>query len=360
MLTGWKARLGQSRISLVLQLLVVFTLIVSSLNALLGSAVENKRAELNSLHPQWSSLQSFASPQRLSQQNAAPFYAAAVELCSAPARLGKAEIEQLFSFSNSPNQNAGLLARSVANHPAEAARLMTTFQPMFTLLDMAHQRNGCDFGIRHDLGYQAKSPDYLAMRQLFRALDVRSALQLNAHDWPAFSAGVAQQARWLRRLDGGPTIIGYFIRQSGVYLMLGVLEGAPADALDLNARNELQLLTQQLKEDWNRARVEERLCAEQAFDALRSGGKEASAVRIYGYDAGLFGQACRVIGGKTLLYVDELAFLHFWGRQLQDPHLAPPSWLSWFVIAHELTPNLDKGATHTEQTWKRLDALLAR
>ena len=49
MSTGWKARLGQNRISLVLQLLVLFTLIISSLNALLSTAVAQKRAELAAL-----------------------------------------------------------------------------------------------------------------------------------------------------------------------------------------------------------------------------------------------------------------------------------------------------------------------
>lgn len=339
-----KFSLTSNRVTLVLCLLVVFTLLHSLLVGALQTAVQRKLSYWKD-GPQ--NLAAFSRPLRNPMDNAAPYYRAAWELCMRGPQT--APLETLV-------QDGKVLAAVRAN-PQVAQEVVTTFQPALELLERAYDRKECSYDIRYTLGMSAPAPNFLAIRTLCRAAAVKTALEHSRQDWAAMSTTAQHTLRFLRTLEPDHTLIGVMIRVACLSQLADALQGAPKDQLSRAFLLELQLTHDGLDAQFQRALAGERLMAVQLYDQLLAGSAtlRGTLQSKDGDGEGLQGIVYR-LGGQPLLLIDELAYLNV--RQKQELDLNADVSPGPFAVATMLTFRAGKAQQRVQELRARLGTLL--
>ncbi len=295
------------------------------------------------------------NPPRVSWQNAAPYYLAAIETCRQGPPLGYTD-----SVEDNLRVHRDLVRQSLAERGAA-----------FTLLEEAYRRPECAFDYDMRKGYRMLVPHYLALRSLslLAALCVRTA----AEDGEAARA-VATSAHMLRLLNRfryGDTLIHHAILTACDQRTLEPLEwlagrGFRADYAAV--LEELRARRRYYDVGLLRTVEAERAMAVDLCKRLAEGDDRdvlAEVGSIPGEDTPLTWTLYRA-GGRTMVLADQLYLLDRYDEIVravrQDrPDLLPGENLAkWACITRIVLPNYRRQMERTHEVKTRLDAVIRR
>lgn len=339
---SWTSRLAQNRVTLVLCLLVGFTLLHSLVVFGLRSAVEHKLSFWKTGPKQLSDYQRNSKDPL---NNAAPFYRAAWELCA-----GGPQTTAVTALSND-------MLQQVTSDPARAEAALAPFHPALELLAEGHKRTQCDYVFPYRSGFSAMVPNFLAIRTLSRVCTVRTILARNAQDWSLMSSSSAHALRFIRTLEPDNTLITAMIKVACTGIVLDGLEGVELRHYSTELRSEMELLEGSLESIWRRALDGERLSGIQLYAQLESESASLNALStLDGTARSQFTELAYRLGGKPLLLVDELVYLSTLQTQERDIHARPHTFP--FLIASTLTFNAGRAHANLEKLRARLQGLM--
>jgi hypothetical protein len=341
--SSWTSRLAQSRVTLVLCLLVAFTLLHSLVVAGLRSAVDHKLSFWTSGPRQ---LSDFQRNSKDPLNNAAPFYRAAWELCNRSPQTGP--IERLFQ--------AGEMVAAVSADPAAAQAAIAPFQPALELLAQGHTRTHADYGFPYRSGMSAQLPNFLSIRTLARIAAIDGALARSRQDWAALSSRTAQALRFIRTMEPDHTLITAMIKVACADIVLKPIEGVEHARYTPELRAEMELLQASLDSLWRRALDGERLSGVKLYQLMESESESLSSLGQVDSNPGTgVAQFVYRIGGKPLLLIDELVYLDALQKQERDINVKPRTFP--FVVASTLTFNAGRAHANLEKLRARLQTL---
>ncbi len=315
-LRSWASWLGQTRITLVLALLIFFTFLHSCICWLLEAQCNAKMARITANSqtrqvPQ--SLKDYRRKLSSRQENAAPYYQAAWSLM---------EAQEKGSLVLRLCKTVDGRSRFVFDRPADlqgADLLLKSHSECFELLSRAHSKPECSFELKYERGFQTPIPEFPKMRGLVNLIALRAAAAKAHGDWLLWNQSMVQGLRFVRRLEPDACVIGQLIRLSLLNTMISGADGVPGDMVSSEVKTEARMLNTELPIMWNLAVQGEYLNAMEAFDSLESGKTNFAVLKSfvgdfgYGYDGLLetILESIYVAGGRPLILADKLSYLQY-------------------------------------------------
>lgn len=346
MLNFWMKKLSQSRVTTVLCLLVLFTLLHNLVVFALKNAIDAKQATMGGAQ----SLAEFDRQIRDPRQNAAPLYEAAWVSCGKSAQ----SAEPSASLARFFLQHGDLLT-NVHRDRARAQAILAYYAPALDMLKLAHSRSECSFNLHYELGFNLAVPNFQEIRTLCRVVSLGIAVARDQQDWEQANRLGAEGFRMLRNLEPDNTLITLMIRIALTQTLLDSLEKMPAERKSPELRAEAELLREVLKTGWSRALDGERLSAHKMYEELLSKSTSLQAVSEQTGFSSMTPQALLyAVGGQPMLLVDEWFYLD----ALQHGQGVPPgSWRNVFMLTSALVPNLEAAHKRWEKGMERLQSL---
>jgi hypothetical protein len=317
-------RLSQTRLTLALSLVVLFSLLHYAMVGHLQGRVDQELAQF----PGPKRLSDFSAPAIVDPtQNAAPYYLAAWSLC------GKGSTGQFEVDSN--------FCSAIDADPSVARKLVAKYQPALQLVAQAYSLPECNYGLRYERAYDMQSPNFLEMRRLAFLLATKIRLAKIDHNSAELSKLVAQDARWLRTLEPKSDLISLMIRVSMTRFMVDALNGVDGGSLDSQARLELSLLDKDLQTSWDLWISGEVLMASKLYAKLVDGRESFQGELLGGTDSPVT-SATYTVGGKVMFLLDQLHYIEQMKAIASKPGAQITEANSKYLISHILVPNSSK------------------
>lgn len=335
-------RLSQTRLTLVLSLIILFSLLHSALVGHLQSRVDQELAKF----PGPKRLSDFSAPAIIDPtQNAAPYYQAAWSIC------GKGSVGQV-------DVNTEFCSAVDAN-PAEARKQVAKYEPAFELLAKGHALSECNYGYRYEQAFDMPSPNFLELRRLSFLLALKIRLAKIDNNPGELSKLVAQESRWLRTLEPRNSLIALMIRVHMARFMTDALKGVDGASLDSQARLELSLLNKDLEASWDLWVSGEVLMTHKLYSKLVD-GRENFNSDLLGGPAYPIQTAVYTVGGKVLYLCDELYYL----EQMRTTALKPDTHKnpaeSLYLVSNIFTPNCAKAYKNCTEIRTAINEIISR
>lgn len=349
MISSWMNRLSRLRLTLVLTMLVLLTLLHSLLVSTLQAEVDRH------LQGTWRLPTGKARLEIPAEKNAAPLYRAAWEL-------------QQSSPNPSPLRAAasvlyvpGEIEQRCQAHPEEVGRLLEGYSASLRLVDQAHLQPYCDYQLNYSQGMDMQLPNFLAMRSLAQLLVVASHQARARGDWAQANLRVSQGLRLAYRLEPNRSAIGLMIKVALANLAMDAAQSIPGEHWSDELRQECRALAQTLQQDWPLAMEGERAMVADSYARLLDG--RMSLDRIFStpgasqQDWARDGLAYTLykVGGQPMLLLDELSYLKAFSAAIQDPQGPAPR--SGFVVASDLLFNVPKARKNWARAVDRAEQL---
>ena len=336
MTRSWMNPIGNRRLTLVLSLLVLFTLLHSALVTSLRHQVAARLSSQQRLPQGMPKLQFPA------EKNAAPFYRAAWELQrSKPSNL----------------YVAGEISQRCRANPHEVQKQLKCYQASLQLLDQAHGQPFCDYQLHYEQGLNLIAPDFLSMRSLGYLLAVAAEEAKMRQDWPTACLRVSQGLRYVRTLEPNQSIIGLMIRVAISRIVVEAAQGIPPEFLSDDLRQEAQACSKQLGLDWERALLGESASVADCYRKLSEGKMNLSEMSD-ALDGNTWQRAVYAVGGTPLVLLDELSYLDWVNRVQKDPRNSATN--SSFLLASAFTFNAAKVTERLQEARQGLESLAGR
>lgn len=357
MTTRWKSLISQSRLTLVLALLVGFTLLHGLLVWVLRTQVrlrlEAANVELN---------QGYRSSQAEPGLNAYPYYEAAWNSClvnSIPEHSPNQDVVKAYRLVESTRLSPGYVD-SVAAHPDAARRVVQYFDGTFRLLQSAHDQPQCDYELTSYRGFLLY-PNCIRMRNLSNHIALRAALAVYDRNWALASHTVAEGLRFVRR-QPELCMLSLQVQLSGAEQLAEPGLAIPAAERSPELRAEAAALADQLSGAWAEAVQGEKRQAADFYELLQTGAVSVESLNAFRFHNGTLADKIQLglyrLGGQPMVLVDELAYLNWTssqGRQLGRQTSERPSQL--FLAADAQAFEADKIAGRLQMVSGKLRRL---
>lgn len=350
MLTRVFHRLSQSKVTLVLSLLVLFTAIHSSIKVSLQNQVEtNLQAVVGTKTLQ--DLKNHIQTEH-AYENAAPLYTAAYSLSSSLTLWQK-------------EMNKSQFFEWVAQHPQQAQAYLDQHSEVFELLQKAHHKPNCNYEYHWQQGFEMTAPNYIRMRQFAQLLALKIEVARLGGDTAQFNQIVQQSVRWLRTTDLEHTVIGVAIQNALTSIVVERIEEFPAEKLAPETRRELGLLQQQLEGALNKGIEGDVLMSHQFFQKLRVVNNGIDYLRQYagkGSPDTFWSTVPYQIGGQVTYLYDEVFYLRTM-KQMKEAIASNQTVtvnmesIRPYRVAETLIPNLGKLAENHKKLTQRVAKL---
>lgn len=335
-------RLSQTRLTLALSLIVLFSLLHYAMVGHLQGRVDQELAQF----PGPKRLSDFSAPAIVDPtQNAAPYYVAAWSLCG-KGSTGQIEVDSDF-------------CSAVDTDPAAARKLVAKYQPALQLVAQAHGLPECNYGLRYERAYDMQTPNFSEVRRLGFLLALKIRLAKIDRNATELSKLVAQEARWLRTLEPKSDLISLMIRVSMTRFMVDALNGVDGASLDSQARLELSLLDKDLEASWDLWISGEVLTASKLYAKLVDGRESFQGDLLGGTDSPVT-SAAYTVGGKVLFLLDQLHYM----EQMKATAVKPGAQIteagSKYLISNMLVPNSSKAYQKYTEIRTALNEIIKR
>lgn len=313
-LRSWASWLGQTRITLVLTLLVFFTFLHSCLCWLLEAQCHAKMTRITARSQTRQvplALKDYGPKLTAPSLNAAPYYQAAYNLLDS---------RSINSFSDRFAKKVGDVSFLAVESEADRTEFETfvaAHREIFELVSRAHLKPECSYEIQYERGFQAQVPNFLKLRALAKLLNIRGTLARSKGDWDGWNQNMLEGTRFARRFDCDSSVIGLMIRVALMSQVLSSSHDVPVNRVSPELRAELRGFAAELPKWWDRAMQGEYLNAIDAFDRLENGKTNYSElVRNLGGsgDERLpidFSSAAMSTIGRPLILMDKLSYLQY-------------------------------------------------
>ncbi len=323
-------RLSQTRLTLVLSLIVIFSLLHTSMVGYLQDKVNQELARF----PGPKHLAEFSAPAIIDPtQNAAPYYQAAWSLCG-KGSTGQIDVDSKF-------------CSAIDKDPSAARKVVAKYDPAYQLLATAHALPECNYGYRYERAFDMPSPNFTEMRRLAYVMAFKMRLAKIDGNSRELSVLVAQNSRWLRTLEPKNSLISLMIRVAMARFMVDALNGVDGASLDSQARLEISLLDKDLEASWGLWISGEVLMADKLYSKLVDGRESHSD--LLGGEAYPIQTAIYTVGGKVLYLCDELHYIEQMKTSALQPGVQISEANSKYLVSNILVPNSSKAhARYTE------------
>ncbi len=300
-------------------------------------------------------LRQFNSPKVPEQENAAPFYLAAVNLVGAVRDIGW----------------HGDLESSLEAERQRVPALQEEMRPALQMLAYGHARAACAFNYKFERGFQMSHPDYTGMQKLARLSSLKALVELQEGRLREGLEGNAHLLRFLNRFQFGGTLIQEIVVLSAEQSALAPLEWLVRHRVRADygpVLAELEATRQRHSGAMLRAVEAERALAVDFFEQML-GDSGAYRQEFLGLPAGwTLSRDLYLLGGRPLMLADEMHMLDYYARLEEALQSNPdqfPAGLdgseipSYFLISRTIVPNGSRAYQRCREFQGRLDRLIA-
>lgn len=301
-------------------------------------------------------LTQFNSPKVPEQENAAPFYLAAVNLMGAVRDIGW----------------HGDLESSLEAERQRVPALHEEMRPALQMLAYGHARAACAFKYKFERGFQMSVPDYTGMQKLARLSSLKALVDLQEGRLREGLEESAHLLRFLNRFQFGDTLIQEIVVLSAEQAALAPLEWLARHRVRADygpVLAELEATRQRQSGAMLRAVEGERALAVDFFEQML-GDSGVYRLEFVGLPAGerSLSRDLYLLGGRPLMLADEMHLLDFYAR-LEEALRSNPDQIpaeldgseipSYFLISRTIVPNGSRAYQRLREFQGRLDRLIA-